>query len=284
MLRLTTAYPRKRTLISGAASGFGEAFSVQLAADGWTVGLCDVNSTALEEAAARVEAAGGTPLTYAFDVRDRDAYRSAVEQFIAHTGGIDLLINNAGIGSGGILGDFSLEDWDKTLGVNLMGVVHGLHFAVPHMKQQRSGHIINTASAAAFAAAPGMAAYNASKAAVLAISETLRTELQPFNIHTSVLMPTFVQTNLHKTLIGTPEAIAGAERMITRARHTAGEVARFTLAEAGRGEFYVLFPKVARKMWNLKRWFPGRYFKETLKTAARMGSQTPANAPSRHAK
>jgi len=274
MLELTMKYPLKRALISGSASGLGEAFSLQLAADGWTIGMCDVNSTSLEEAASKVEEAGGKPITYSFDVRDRDAYHDATEAFIAQAGGIDLLINNAGIGSGGLLGEMSLEDWDRTLGINLGGVVNGLHFAVPHMKSQGSGYIINTASAAAFAAAPAMTAYNASKAAVLAISETLHAELAPYNIGISCLMPTFINTPLHKTMIGTPEAVKAAIRAVSHSKHTAEDTIRFTLEQAGKGEFYVIYPPRARRIWNVKRLFPRRYFKEIEKLAMQQAAKS----------
>lgn len=270
MLKLSETYPTCRALISGAASGIGEALALTLAADGWTLALCDVNPTRLEEGAAKVSAAGGTPHLYAFDVRDPRAYQDAVEDFFIRTGGIDLLVNNAGIGAGGPVGEFTLEDWRKTLDINLMGVVHGLHYGVPHMKEQCAGHIINTASAAAFGAWPSMAAYNASKAAVLAISETLYTELEPFNIRVSCLMPSYLRTDLHRTLVGTPDAVKLAGVLVKRSRHSAGEFAAYALEQAGRGELYVIFPKQAHDHWRLKRFFPARYFRKLKETMAQM--------------
>lgn len=267
MLKLSERYPTKRALITGAGSGIGEALSLQLAADQWHIALCDVNGTNMEEAAARVEAAGGQSHPYAFDVRDRDAYSRAVEDFAGRTGGLDLLINNAGIGSGGAVGSMSLEDWDTTLSINLMGVVNGLHFCVPVLKAQQSGHIINTASAAAWAAMPNMAAYNASKAAVLAISETLYTELLPYNVGVSCLMPTYIRTGLDRTLIGTPEMKKTAVKLITKSGYTPEEVAAYTLERAGLGSLYIVFPGEVRKVWKMKRLLPRRYFRSILKYA-----------------
>src|SRR6185369_16278532 len=120
-LELSQRYPQKRALITGAASGIGEALSLQLAADHWQIAMCDYNGTALEEAAARIEAQGGTAHPYAFDVRDRDSYQRAIDDFVKTTGGLDVLINNAGIGSGGAMGEMSLQDWDSTLSINLIG-------------------------------------------------------------------------------------------------------------------------------------------------------------------
>lgn len=270
MLRLSTTYPQKRTLISGAASGIGEAFSVRLAADGWTVALCDVNAARLEDAAARVEGAGGAPITYCFDVRDRDGYQHAIGDFVQQKGGIDLLINNAGIGAGGVFEDVSLEDWDTTIDINLKGVIHGLHFALPHLKAQRSGHILNTASVAAFAAPVAMAPYNATKAAILAISETLYTELHDFNIRVSCMMPYFVRTNIHQGTIGTPEAKSAAAAMVTHSPYSADDLVTYALDQAGRGELYILFPAITRRLWRTKRFFPRRFFKMALDYARQM--------------
>src|SRR5687768_4495773 len=145
MLKLSQRFPNKRAWITGAASGIGEALSIRLAADQWQIAICDVNPSALEEAAARIEAAGAKVNPYAFDVRDREAYQHNLSDFVEHTGGLDFMVNNAGVGSGGAMSEMTLEDWDTTLSINLMGVVNGLHFAVPILKQQRAGHIMNTA-------------------------------------------------------------------------------------------------------------------------------------------
>lgn len=267
MLKLTERYPKKRAWITGGAAGIGEALSLRLAADRWEIAVCDVNPTTLEEASARIEAAGATVHPYAFDVRDREAYQSCIDNFVRKTGGIDLQVNNAGIGAGGAMGEFSLQDWDTTLSINLGGVVNGLHFAVPILKRQQGGHIINTASAAAFGSMPNMAAYNASKAAVLAISETLHTELAPYKIGVSCLMPSFIKTDLHKTMIGTATGIKFGKKLVQGSEHTADQLAAFTLERAGAGELYLIFPREARMAWYLKRLLPHRYFKSILKYA-----------------
>lgn len=267
MLKLSERYPKKRAWITGAAAGIGEALSLKLAVDHWEIALCDVNSTTLEETAARIEAAGAAVYPYTFDVRDRAAYESCLTNFVGKAGGIDLMVNNAGIGSGGAMGEMTLQDWDTTLSINLVGVVNGLHFATPMFKRQHSGYIINTASAAAFGSMPHMSAYNASKAAVLAISETLHTELAPYNVGVSCLMPSFIRTDLHKTMIGTPTGVRFGKLLVERSAHTADELATYTLDQAGRGELYIIFPREARMAWHLKRLLPHRYFKTILRYA-----------------
>jgi NADP-dependent 3-hydroxy acid dehydrogenase YdfG len=110
------------------------------------------------------------------------AYEKAANDFLQQAGGIDLLFNNAGVGDGGAIGEYSLENWEWMTGINQMSVVYGCHYFVPAFKKQRSGHILNTASFAAITCAPTMGAYNMTKAAVVAISETLYGELMDFNV------------------------------------------------------------------------------------------------------
>ncbi len=108
-----------------------------------------------------------------------------------------LVINNAGVGAGGTaIGDTDIDDWNWVLGVNLWGPIHGCHVFAPLLREAGYGGIINVASAAAFGAAPGMAAYNVSKAGVLSLSETLAAELSGTGVHVTVLCPTFVKTNI----------------------------------------------------------------------------------------
>ncbi len=264
-LLLSQKYPKKRAFITGAASGLGLAFCLQLAKDGWTIGMSDVNVEALKTAEAEVQAAGGTTLTYELDVADRQQYAAVVEAFLEKTGGIDLLINNAGVAGGGPMGVFPLEDWDWMTDINQNGVINGCHFFVPHFKQQESGHIINVASAAAFTASPNMAVYNVTKAAVRALSETLYYELAPYHIGVSTLMPTFFPTNIMENARGSERLSRFAKKMMERSTTDATTVALETLTKAGKGQLEIILPKEARKTYLLKRLFPGLYRKKLLK-------------------
>lgn len=199
---LSQKYPGKRAFITGAGSGLGLAFATELARHQWTVAITDVNEERLRAAAEIVEQAGGTATSYVFDVASYENFQEAVTDFAEKSGGIDIGINNAGVGCGGLLHELPIETFRKVVDINLMGTVNGCHLFVPLMKKHGSGHILNVASAAAFCAAPRMSPYNTSKAGVVALSETLRCELCHDGILVSVLMPSYVRTNIGKDCLG----------------------------------------------------------------------------------
>ena len=261
MLTLSTTYPQKRAFITGAASGLGKAFCIDLARDGWTIGMADNNVVALEAAAADIAAAGGKPLLFPLDVSDKDQYQQVAADFLHQAGGIDLLFNNAGVGDGSVFEEYSLENYEWMVGINQMGVLYGCYYFVPAMKKQRSGHIINTASAAAIGCAPTMAAYNITKAAVLALSETLYGELMDFQVHVSCIMPTYFKTNVIQHARGGELVKKATQHFINRSGLEAPEVAAEILARAGKKELYIILPKSARKMWWMKRLAPTRFRK-----------------------
>ncbi len=269
-MSLSSRYPQKRAFITGAASGFGLALAEHLAAEGWALGLADLNGEVLSAVAERLEAAGVQVHSFAFDVADAGAFEAAASQFLAATGGIDVVINNAGIAVAGAMEETSVADWEAIIGVNLMGVVHGCRLFIPAMKEAGAGHLINVASAAAFAAGPRMASYNATKAGVLALSETLYGELREAGVDVSVVMPTFFQTNIGKAQRSTEVERAITERLLRKSKHTAAEVAAHVLEAAGKRKVYILFPREAWKMWQLKRFFPKRH----LKTLVRINRAT----------
>ena len=202
MLQITKKYSQKRAFITGAASGLGKAFAVHLAQDGWTVGMTDLNDDRLQKVKNEIEALGGKAYVFVFDVTDKMAYERVVEEYLLQVGGIDLLINNAGVGDGGAFGDYSLENWEWMTRINLFGVVYGCHYFIKRFYKQKSGHIINIASAAGIANGPYMSPYNATKAAVISLSNTLRYESRPYNIDISVVMPTFFKTNIMENARG----------------------------------------------------------------------------------
>jgi len=261
MLALSVTYPQKRAFITGAASGLGKAFCMDLARDGWMIGMADNNVTALELAAADIQNAGGRPLLFPLDVSDKDQYQQVAADFLAQAGGIDLLFNNAGVGDGSIFEDYSLENYEWMVGINQMGVLYGCYYFVPAMKKQRSGHILNTASAAAIGCAPTMAAYNITKAAVLALSETLYGELMDYQVHVSCIMPTYFKTNVIQHARGGELVKKATQHFINRSGLEAPEVAAEILARAGKKELYIILPKSARKMWVMKRLAPTRFRK-----------------------
>lgn len=268
MLQLTKKFPSKRAFITGAGSGLGKEMSLLLAKDGWTVGMSDINGEALAEAAKLVGDAGGKPLTYQFDVASEEQYTEVVDDYLAKTSGIDVLINNAGVGDGGGIDEYSLDNWRWMIGINQMGVLYGCYLFVPAMKRQKSGHIINIASAAAFASSPKMGAYNMTKAAVRSLSETLSVELDADNIGVSAVMPTFIKTNIMQFARGTEQATSVGKEMLNRTNVTAQEAAKEILKRAGKGELNIVFPREAKIFYVLKRFMPNTFRKLIIKRFA----------------
>lgn len=264
MYQLTIDHPEKRAFITGAASGLGQAFCFELAREGWTIGIADINVKDLAVTAAEIEKLGGRHLSFPLDVSDKEQYKKVAEEFLARAGGIDLLFNNAGVGDGGGFEEYALENYEWMVGINQMGVVYGCYYFIPAMKKQRSGHILNTASAAAIGCAPTMGAYNMTKAAVVAISETLYGELMDHNIRVSCIQPLYFKTNVIQYARGGELVKKATQMFIERSGLEAPEVAREILERAGKKELYIILPKEARKMWALKRLAP-TWFRKQVK-------------------
>jgi NADP-dependent 3-hydroxy acid dehydrogenase YdfG len=264
MYPLSSFHPKKRAFITGAASGLGKALALELAGDSWTIGMADINLKELEEAAAAVKQQGGHPLVFPLDVSDKGQYAKVAAAFLEEAGGIDLLFNNAGVGDGSPFEEYSLDNYEWMVGINQMGVVYGCYYFIPAMKKQRSGHILNTASAAAIGCAPTMGAYNMTKAAVVAISETLYSELMDHNIQVSCIQPTYFRTNVVQYARGGEIVKKATEMFIQKSGLEADTVAKEILTRAGNRELYIILPKDARKMWFFKRLAP-TWFRKKVK-------------------
>lgn len=191
---MTPSLSGKVAFITGGASGIGAALAAKLAGGGAEVWLADRQLAAAQELAQRLGNGGTKTHAIELDVRDYPAFEAAVAEAVRTSGGIDYLFNNAGIGVGGEVDSYSLDDWNDVLAVNLHGVVHGIQAVYPIMIRQRSGHIVNTASMAGLLAGPGTASYTASKHAVVALSKALRLEAERHNVKVSVLCPGAIRT------------------------------------------------------------------------------------------
>ena len=192
---------------------------------------------------------------------------ASLDQLAAQTeqvlgGPVDLLINNAGVGLGGKFDELSLDDWQWCMHVNLWGVIHGCHYFVPKFKQQGFGAIINVASAAGYTAAPEMTAYNVTKSSVLALSETLASELHAYNIAVNVLCPTLVPTNIMKNG-RLPSRYSGlADKLLmNHAFTTSDAVVKKTLNRLDAGKLYTIPQPDAKLFWWMKRASPSLYVK-----------------------
>lgn len=276
--RLARRFPAKRAFITGASSGLGLELARALGSDGWTLGLFDRNVERLAHVEEELSGAGLTVLAYPGDVTNADELTVAVNSFAATHDGLDVMVNNAGVAGSGTLMEVPLDDWRWIVDINFMGVVHGARAAIPHLQRNRAGLLINVASAAAFAAAPGMISYNATKAAVLSLSETLSGELASTGTQVSVVMPTYFQTSLLETFRGPPSAREQATRLMQGSDYAAADVARDVLLQASAGRLHIVLPRSARMLWRLKRWAPRFFLKRVLTLREKMMSAQ-ANPP-----
>ena len=186
---------QNRMMITGAGSGLGREIALRWARDGWRLALADVNEAGLAESLKLVREAGGDGFTQRCDVRDYSQLTALAQSCEEKFGGIDVIVNNAGVASGGFFGELSLEDWDWQIAINLMGVVKGCKAFLPLLERSK-GKIVNIASMAALMQGPAMSNYNVAKAGVVALSESLLVELALVEVGVHVVCPSFFQTNL----------------------------------------------------------------------------------------
>jgi NAD(P)-dependent dehydrogenase (short-subunit alcohol dehydrogenase family) len=195
-------------------------------------------------------------------VADAALVAKSVEAFAAANGdGVDLIVNNAGVAVAGAVEVTPVEDWQWIVGINLLGVVWGCRAALPFMRRQGSGLVFNVASSAGFASAPQMSAYNATKAAVISVSETLASELAGTGIQVSVAMPGFFRTHLLDRMRAPPDENRLAHQLMDHSGHDPDEAAVALLGAAADGDLYIAWPREYRLAWRLKRWFPGWFLK-----------------------
>jgi NADP-dependent 3-hydroxy acid dehydrogenase YdfG len=186
----------KVVVITGASSGLGEATARHLAAQGAIIVLGARRADRIEALAEELTAAGRRAKAVPTDVTDRDQVRHLVDTAVEDFGRVDVMLNNAGLMPLAPLERLKLDEWDQMIDVNIKGVLYGIAAALPHMKEQRSGHIINVSSVYGHVVDPGATVYCATKFAVRALSEGLRREVKPYNIRTTVISPGAVSTEL----------------------------------------------------------------------------------------
>jgi NAD(P)-dependent dehydrogenase (short-subunit alcohol dehydrogenase family) len=254
-----------RAVVTGAGSGIGAAFAVELARRGGTVVCSDIDEGRAAETVGAITDQGGEAIAIRCDVSHFDDVRELAGQSESWFGeSPTLVINNAGVGAGGApIGEVSLDDWHWTLGINLWGPIHGCHVFTPILRSAEPRNIrrgiINVASAAAFGAAPSMAAYNVSKAGVLSLSETLAAELSGTAVKVTVLCPTFVKTNIVESGRISAQATEAATKLMRWTGVSPAKVARVCLDTHDRGDLYCMSQLDAKIGWNVKRLAPSAY-------------------------
>lgn len=257
-------------VVTGAGGGIGRAFAFEIHQRGGRVVCADIDADKAEETAATINARGGRAQSVQCDVACYDDMQRLAETSKAWFGEpVSLLVNNAGVGVGGqSLEDISLEDWHWIMGINLWGVIHGCRLFVPDMKCQGRGGVINVASAASFGSAPMMGAYNTTKAAVVALSETLHSETAGTGVHVSVLCPTFVKTDVIKNARMAAATQGSAMSLMARDRaqslmdrfgHSPESVVKKSLNGLDADRVHVMPQIDARIAWFLKRVSPGNF-------------------------
>jgi len=251
----------RTAVITGAGSGFGLEASRIAAGLGMNVVMADVQQDALDKAAAEVEALGAAVLPFRLDVAKAAEVEALGAATLARFGAPHLVFNNAGVGAGGLIWENTVKDWEWVLGVNLMGVAHGVRVFTPMMLAAAKadptyeGHIVNTASMAGLLNPPNMGVYNVSKHAVVSMSETLYQDLALVTdqIGASVLCPFFVPTGINQSDRNRPTEMAeGAaltksqqiqqalsEKAVGSGKVSAAQVAQFVFDAVAAGRFYI---------------------------------------------
>ncbi len=255
----------RRVLITGAGSGLGRALAFRYAEAGWRVACADIRLDRARETVALITGFGIGAMALQVDVGDDASFERLRDEVLAAWDGVDLVINNAGVAAGGSLLTTPLADWHWMLNINLLGVVRGCRLFGPVLTEQAEGHIVNIASFAAFAGAPNMAAYASAKAAVVAMSEGLRADLDGSGVGVSVVCPAFFQTNLLESF-RSPDAhsLKVATELMRNAKETAADIADAIHRGVERREFLILPTREVRSRWRLKRWFPEWYFRKLM--------------------
>ena len=255
------SFQGKTAVITGAASGFGLETSRLAAQAGMNVVMADVQQDALDKAAAQIEALGAKVLPFRLDVSKGDQVEAMGRATLERFGAPHLVFNNAGVSSGGLIWEHSQKDWEWVIGVNLLGVAHGIRVFTPMMLEAATkdagyeGHIVNTASMAGVVNMPNMGSYNVTKQGVVSMSETLYQDLSLVTdqVHCSVLCPFFVPTGIHNSERNRPAEMAEelkptksqliakalGEKAVNSGKLSAADIAKMVMDSVANNRFYI---------------------------------------------
>lgn len=252
----------KRALVTGAASGLGRSLALALAERGADVVVADLNPEGLRDTAALVEEKGRRCLTRQVDVSDYAAMRATADEVVSAWGGIDVLVNNAGVGVGGELKDVPVSDFEWIVGINLMGEVYGTMLFLPGMLERGSGHILNVASLSGLVVLPLHLPYTTTKFALVGFSEALWIELKRRGVGVTMVCPGAIRTNImdgtrtHEGEGNTMQFARKWQNILQKAGKEPEEVAEIALRAVERGRFLALTGPEAYLLYYLKRLSP----------------------------
>jgi len=272
----------RTALVTGAASGIGRATALECARRGADVVICDVDDTGLDAVEEEIRSLGREVLARRVDVGSREQVGALAEEVHSRVEAVDLLVNNAGVGLGALFLDTSLEDWEWIARINLFGVVHGCHFFVPAMvKRGTGGHVVNVASAVAYAPLPAQSAYAATKFAVLGLSESLGAELAAHGIGVTAVCPGFIDTAIVETArlkgkVATSENRRRTLAFYRRRGYTPERVAGNILKAVGRKRAVAPISAESWLMYYGMRLVPGLFRWGNRKLAGQVRDPEPA--------
>lgn len=248
----------KAILITGGGSGIGRAVALHFSAQGWRVGLADIDQRALADTAAMLPA--DRTSTHVMDVRDPSEWEHVLAEFTALSGGrLDVLFNNAGIAAGGAFGDMGLDALDRVIDINFRGVAYGALLAYPYLKATPGSCLLNTASASAIYGSAGLSAYSATKFAVRGLTEALDAEWSVDAIKVRDLLPGFIDTNLLSIGMAGTNRTAREAVVESGLEFTPVEVVAQAAWDAVHGDkVHSPVGKTARRLTFAARWMPGR--------------------------
>lgn len=255
----------KRIFITGGASGLGFAIAQVCAQAGWRVCIGDRDSERGQAVIASLQRLQAEAQFFACDVTKMSDLQQVAEQLQQQWGGVDVVVNNAGVAQVGKLSQTSLDDWQWIIDINLMGVVRGCQAFLPTFKAQGHGYFVNVASMAGLLDVANMTAYNATKAAVVSLSETLQNELAKDNIGVTVVCPSFFRTNLadgmRTSIDGMPDKL---DKLMSASKLNAQDIAKIILRCIEQGKFYCLPHREGRTAWYLKRFLPRQWYRRVI--------------------
>jgi NADP-dependent 3-hydroxy acid dehydrogenase YdfG len=225
---MTEGIKGKVVVITGASSGLGEATARALSAQGARVMLGARRQYHIQALARELTERGGKAIAVTTDVTDRAQVKNLVDAAVQASGRVDVMVNNAELMPQALLERLKIDEWERTIDVNLKGVLYGIAAALPHMQQQKSGHFINVSSVAGHKVGPGFAVYAATKFGVCALSEGLRQEVKPYNNRTTVISPGAVATEPLDS-VSDPDAAARVRAFYAEAAIPADSFARLVV-------------------------------------------------------
>jgi NAD(P)-dependent dehydrogenase (short-subunit alcohol dehydrogenase family) len=263
-----------KIVITGGATGLGQALALEWASNQPSLSVCiaDIHAERGEATVSMLKAKGASAFYQHCDITSQNDVNSLVDTVQAKWGGVDVVVNNAGVATGGSLADESIAQWEWVININLLGMVRVSQAFLPLFERQNSGHFVNIASQAGITPIPYMNSYNAVKAAVVSLSETMKLELSPRNIDVSVVCPSFFKTNLDESMRSdNPAMHKMMGHFFKKADIDKETVAKIIYQEVQKKRFLILTHKLGKRAFLLKKLLPTeRYIKTMLKQTKSM--------------